>query len=186
MRASLSTSVRAVNQITPYLGCDETRSSTATAARPLSRPWFQLSYCGWKTENVLSPLASCRGHGSTSTSDAAGGSPKADMPDVHAARPGNTSSTKKSANGARRVHRSKRFVTYLLLGPLPVVWECARKSPLSSVSRRLADEMTGGRRSLRRNAQRRATGPFAFLPKQDDPSSVHWSGVVRKPRKTTT
>src|SRR6267378_2668371 len=88
MRASLSTSVRAVNQITPYLGCDETRSSTATAARPLSRPWSQLSYCGWKTENVLSPLASCRGHGSTSTSVAAGevfaGMRTSDRPDPFA------------------------------------------------------------------------------------------------------
>src|SRR5207302_1095451 len=120
MRASLSTWVRAVNQITPYLGCDETRSSTATAARPLSRPWSQLSYCGWKTENVLSPLASCRGHGSISTSEAAGDSPKADMPDVHPARPGNTSSMRKSAYSGLRFHRSQRFVIYFLLGPLRV------------------------------------------------------------------
>src|SRR5438445_12801761 len=100
MRASLSTSVRAVNQTTPYLGCDETRSSTATAARPLRRPWSQLSYCGWKSEHVLSPLASCRGHGSTSTSEAAGGAPKADLPDVHPARPGDTRSMEKPPDTA--------------------------------------------------------------------------------------
>src|SRR2546425_9672191 len=148
MRASLSTSVGAVNQNPPYLGCDETGSSTATAARPLSRPWLQLSYCGWKTENVWSPLASCLGHGSTSTSEAAGGSPKADMPDVHPARPGNTSSMKERANRTLRFHRSQGSVTYLLLRAIAVVRQHApaRKSPLSSISRRLADEARGGRR----------------------------------------
>src|SRR6266446_3899529 len=171
MRASLSTSVRAVNQITPYLGCGETRFSAATAARPLSRPWSQLSYCGWKSENVSSPLASCRGHGSTLRSEAAGGSPKADTPDVHPASSGNTSNMKKSANSALRFHRSERFVIYLLLRAIAGIWQRtpARKFPLSSVSTRLADEAKGRRRSFRRNAQRRATRPFAFLPKQDDP-----------------
>ena len=152
MRASLSTSVRAVNQITPYLGCDETGSSTATAARPLSRPWLQLSYCGWKTENVLSPLASCLGHGSTSTSEAAGGSPKADMPDVHPARPGNTSSMKERANRTLGFHRSQRFVTYLLLRAIAAV---RQRAPLANLHSRYFEEV-GGRSegwaaSFRRN-----------------------------------
>src|SRR5437899_4543395 len=164
MRASLSTSVRAVNQTTPYLGCDETRSSTATAARPLSRPCSQLSYCGWKTENVLSPLASCRGHGSTSTSEAAGASPKADVPDVHPARPGNTSSMKRSANSARRFHRSKRFVICLLFQPVPVSGS-ARCSPISVL---IHFEKAGGRgegqpAKFSQECARRAIGHFRVL-----------------------
>src|SRR5438445_8853374 len=152
MRASLSTSVRAVNQMTPYAGCGETRFSTAPAARPLSRPWSQLSYCGWKSEDVSSPLASCRGHGSTSRSEAAGGSPKADMPDVHPARPGNTSSMKERANRTLGFHRSQRFVTYLLLRAIAAV---RQRAPLANLHSRYFEEV-GGRSegwaaSFRRN-----------------------------------
>src|SRR5438876_2719838 len=92
-RVSLSTSVRAVNLITPYCGSGETGFSTTTAARPVSRPWSQRSYCGWKIENVCSPLVSRRGHGSTSTLGRADEPPGiADMqPDRPAKTSANTS-----------------------------------------------------------------------------------------------
>ena len=99
MRVSLSTSVRAVNVITPYCGSGETGFSTTTAARPLSRPWSQLSYCGSKTENVWSPLVSRRGHGSTSTFEVAGDSSGVGTADTHPPRPGKTS-TNKSTDSA--------------------------------------------------------------------------------------
>ncbi len=167
MRASLSTPVRAVNQITPYLGCVETRSSTATAARPLSRPWSQ-------------------GHGSTRTSGAADGSLRADIPDVHPARPGNTSSMKRNVKSGLRFHRSKRFVITVSSGHCRCRQRTpSHKSPLSSVSRRLADEAKDDGRSLRRNVHVGPPGPFAFLPKQDDTRSVRRSVVVRMARKTT-
>src|SRR5207245_5008420 len=72
IRDSLSTWVRAVNQITPYRGAGDAWLSTATAERPSRRPCAHRSYWGWKIENVLSPLTSSRGHASSVGSVAIG------------------------------------------------------------------------------------------------------------------
>ena len=118
MRVSLSTSVRAVNLITPYCGSGETGFSTTTAARPVSRPWSHRSYCGWKTENVWSPLVSCRGHGSTSTFEV--GDDPSGIADMQPDRPGRTSANT-SADSALLVPRSPSLVIRCLpRAPLPL------------------------------------------------------------------
>ena len=101
---SLSTCVRAVNQITPYRGSGDAGLSTATADRPSSRPCCQRSYWGWKIENVSLPLVSSRGHGSLDGALAADASfsEGPGVAVVHAARPGNNRSTLRTAAGSLR------------------------------------------------------------------------------------